>query len=206
MVTFAEISDEIRSKRLFIFDFDETVVNLNVDWEQLKQALSKMVEDRFGITITFTPILEKLQYLKSQIHQEEFLPILEYLKLGELKALEQLSTLHLVGFTLLQEIHNKLIHNSQEERYIALLSNNYTDTIIAGAKQYGFDKYITSYVGRDLVSKIKPDPEGIMKIHKRFPTISKSQIVYFGDSPIYDKLLAQNYGIDFFLISHPDER
>ncbi|MBN2156511.1 MAG: HAD hydrolase-like protein [Candidatus Lokiarchaeota archaeon] len=200
MVNFEDIVDKLRCKRLFIFDFDETLINLNVDWEQLKKELSKLVKERFGITMNFTPIMEKLEYLKNQITEEEYSSIMNQLKQGEINALQTKSTIQPVGLELLKEIHSNLIQKSQESRYITILSNNYTDTIRMGAKKYGIDRFIASYVGRDMVTKIKPEIEGIEKIHKQFPDVKKSEIVYFGDSEKYDKMVALAYGVDFFLI------
>jgi len=204
-VKFEDISEKLRDKRLFIFDFDETIVNLNVKWEELKKELQALVLERFNLEITFTPILEKLEFLKSKITVQEFAPILEHLKHGEISALKHYSTKQPVGFALLGAIQKKFLQTSSNQKFIALLSNNYTDTITLGAKQYGIDSYISYYVGRDMVKNIKPDVEGIRKIHDHFPSVQKSEIVYFGDSARYDKELAQNYGIDFFLISHPNE-
>ena len=125
--------------------------------------------------MTFTPILEKLEYLKSKISQEEFTPILNYLKQGEIHALKEYSTVQTVGFTLLKEIYENMVEKSESACYIALLSNNYTETIILGAKQYGIDSYISYYVGRDMVQNIKPDVEGIKKIHDQFPHHCKNR-------------------------------
>jgi FMN phosphatase YigB (HAD superfamily) len=204
MVKFSDISDNLRHKRLFVFDFDETIVNLNLKWEELKENLSKLVKKRFNIDMTFTPILEKLQYLKSQLNQEQFTPVLNYLKQGEIHALKEFSTIQTVGYTLLKEIYTNIIQYSITTCYIALLSNNYTETITLGAKQYGIDSCISYYVGRDMVQNIKPDIEGIKKIHDQFSDIEKSEIVYFGDSPRYDRMVAESYGIDFYLIRHPE--
>ncbi len=204
MVTFSDISKNLRSKRLFIFDFDETVVNLNLNWQELKESLSTIVKERFAIEMTFTPILEKLEYLKSKVTQEEFTPILSYLLQGEIHALQEYSTIQTVGFTLLTEIYENIVKKSEGKCHIALLSNNFTKTITLGAKQYGIDPYISYYVGRDMVKKIKPDVEGIKKIHEQFSYIKKSEIVYFGDSAKYDKIVAASYGIEFYLIKHPE--
>ncbi|MHA1110998.1 MAG: HAD hydrolase-like protein [Promethearchaeota archaeon] len=204
MVKFSDISENLRNKRLFIFDFDETVVNLNLKWDELKENLSALVKERFNIKMTFTPIIEKLEELKSKISQDEFIPILNSLIQGEIHALKEYSTIQPVGFTLLTEIYKNYVENSKENCHIALLSNNYTETITLGAKQYGFDSYISYYVGRDMVKKIKPDVEGLKKIHENFSNIQKSEIIYFGDSAKYDKMVAESYGIDFYLIKYPE--
>ena len=203
MVKFEDISEKLREKRLFVFDFDETIVNLNVNWKDLKEELRLLVLERFGLDMTFSPILEKLEYLKTKITEQDFQPILEYLKQGEISALKENSTKQTVGFTLLENIYKSIVQ-TRDDRYIALLSNNYTDTITLGAKQYGIDFFISCFVGRDMVKNIKPDVEGIKFIHEQFPSVNKSEIVYFGDNVKYDKLLAEIYGIDFFLIAHPE--
>ncbi len=203
MVKFEDILDKLRKKRLFIFDFDETIVNLNVNWKALKEELRLLVLERFGLDMTFSPILEKLEYLKTKITEQDFQPILEHLKQGEISALKENSTKQTVGFTLLENIYKSIVQ-TRDDRYIALLSNNYTDTITLGAKQYGIDLFISCFVGRDMVKNIKPDVEGIKFIHEQFPSVNKSEIVYFGDNVKYDKLLAEIYGIDFFLIAHPE--
>ena len=200
MVKFEEISNKLRNKRLFIFDFDETIINLNLDWKKLKKELSQITKERFGIEMTFTPILEKLEFLKTQISDDDFNPILNHLKQGEIIALKEYSTKQTVGFALLEEIFKQIVKNDQGNRYIAILSNNYTDTITLGAEQYGISSIISYYIGRDLVKRIKPDIEGIKKIHEQFPGVQKSEIVYFGDSARYDKALAKSYGIDFYQI------
>jgi FMN phosphatase YigB (HAD superfamily) len=154
--------------------------------------------------MTFTPILENLQYLKTQLSEEQVLPILNQLKNGELYALNHYSTLQPIGYALFQQIVSYFVKNSQNERFIALLSNNFTDTIKAGAELYNFAQYVSFFVGRDMVKKIKPDPEGIKKIHEHFPNIQKSEIIYFGDSEKYDKMVAESYGVTFYLIRHPE--
>jgi phosphoglycolate phosphatase-like HAD superfamily hydrolase len=204
MITFPDISDELRKKRLFIFDFDETLVNLSLDWAQLKHDLTATVKEQFGIEMTFTPIMEKLEFLKTQIGDKQYLLILNIIKNGEIFAINHNSTIQPIGYNLLRQIRKHLIEKSPINRYIAILSNNFTETIKKGAKKYGFAQYISCYMGRDLVEKIKPHPEGINKIHEEFPSIKKSEIVYFGDSAKYDRIVAEAYGVTFFLITHPE--
>jgi phosphoglycolate phosphatase-like HAD superfamily hydrolase len=204
MIRFPDISDELSNKRLFIFDFDETLVNLNLDWTQLKKELSITVKERFDIDMSFTPIMEKMEFLRTKIDDGQFLLISNLVKQWELSALQHNSTIQPVGYSLLKHIHQNLIENSKIKRYIAILSNNFTDVIKKGAEQYNFAQYVSCYVGRDLVEKIKPHPEGINKIHNQFPSIRKTEIVYFGDSSIYDRKVAESYGITFFLITHPE--
>jgi FMN phosphatase YigB (HAD superfamily) len=201
MVSFNKIKHKLAKKRLFIFDFDETIVNLNLNWRKLKQELTNIVKIQYGIEMTFTPILEKLEYLRTQISASDYSSIDNLLKQEELNALHIYSTIQSNGMNILEQIYKYFVEKSSS--FIAILSNNYTETIKQGAKLYNIDGYIATYVGRDMVSKIKPDTEGMEIIHNQFPDVKKEEMVYFGDSEIYDKKVATEYQIDFILIEHP---
>lgn len=65
-------------------------------------------------------------------------------------------------------------------------------------------KYITYYVGSDMVSKMKPDPEGINMCLKHF-NVAQKDAIYVGDSRC-DYLASIGADIDFAYINRYDNK
>ena len=63
-------------------------------------------------------------------------------------------------------------------------------------------KYITYFVGSDMVKNLKPDPEGMFKCVNHFG-VSKEKTIYVGDSRC-DYLASKAAGIDFAFINRYD--
>lgn len=155
-------------KKLAIFDFDGTLVNLKTDWITLKQLLNK----RHKLDFYGKPFVSVIAQVRSEypiVYKTRIKPlIVDY----ELKGLDQVQLIEGV---------EKLITKYQ---YTAILSNNYRETIKAAIKKLSVPRMFPNYiVGLDDCIQPKPHSDGINKILKKL-RIQQEETVYYGDSQI----------------------
>ena len=77
----------------------------------------------------------------------------------------------------------------------AVLSLKATPQIWAPLERCGLDGYVDAVLGKDDVSRGKPDPEGILLLSERFG-VAPEDILYVGDS-YTDQQAAEAAGVDF---------
>ncbi len=81
----------------------------------------------------------------------------------------------------------------------AIWSNNHQDTISYYVQKNGIAEHVGVIASYDQVSFAKPHPEGFEMIAKRYPTITQGDMLIIGDSPRSDQVAANAVGVDFFL-------
>ena len=162
--------------KYIIFDFDGTIVKLNIDWVGLKNELNKV----FGID--FTPLNQALEKLDKESREIAFKIIEKY---------ESHAT---------YEVNEKLIRYiiSNNKNY-AILSDNMTSTIITILNKLNIKNKFRVIIGRDKVKKYKPNIEGMIKILNYFKVDNLKEVIYVGDSK-KDELIARKLSIDFLNI------
>ncbi|MHA1884086.1 MAG: HAD family hydrolase [Promethearchaeota archaeon] len=183
------------NKRVVVFDLDGTIVRLEVDWETLKQTLSKKFIQVHGGNHSFKSVsecLSKIVKLNDIALLESFFKIIlqyEMEKIHETRPIEE--TLFF--------INNLNLFGVKDNVKMAILSLNMRDTIIKSLEITKIKDHFECIVGREDVRHWKPNPEGLLKIKNYFGA-RKDEIIYFGDME-KDIITGKNSGIDTFRIN-----
>ena len=184
--------------RVIIFDFDGTIVKLHVDWDALRGFLSEKYMDDFGEEESF----ERLSIgLKKVVDRGEPELIESYIR-----AIEKFERENVKDSTFFEEIVYFIEHleefGLESNTKFAIFSLNFRSTIFSVLSQKNLLGKFHFIVGREDVIEWKPDPEGLLKILKKF-AVSSEQAIYIGDSN-YDFEAGENariktYSIEVFI-------
>jgi phosphoglycolate phosphatase len=177
-------------KTHLVFDFDATLVLLNVDWLELAQAMREDVlkldaalwqqhEETRRLTPLFSSLVEQhgdkgLELLLHHVPRFELQHRLDYTK----------------NDALLQEVAE-----FRAEYHLFIWSANSRELIEDILAQMGMSDWFDRIVGRNDVRRVKPSPEGFVLL--RDPAVPLRQYLLIGDSS-YDESAAQAAGIDFY--------
>jgi phosphoglycolate phosphatase-like HAD superfamily hydrolase len=208
MPNFQELRPIFQKKRCYIWDFDKTLVNLNADWETVKIDLSILAKKLYSEDISFQPLWQGFKSVKERHGKNEkidWTPFNNIIEREENKAVDVCSEINEQGFKIFNQIYKQFVVNSSVKVWFTICSNNFSSTLKLCSKKFDLFKQIDYWVSREMVLKMKPNPEGIQMIHDYIATSSstrldKNQMVMFGDSD-YDEKAAINFGIDFYYIN-----
>lgn len=181
-------------KKVIVFDLDGTIVNLQVDWKNLRKILSKKYSKIYNTSRRFDRITT---CLRSVLEREdldvfkEFLNIIcttEFNNIDDTKEIEETTYF----------INNSEKFGIPEGTQFAILSLNCRKTIKGAIELVGVADKISYIVGREDVKKWKPNPDGLLKIETHFD-VSSDQMVYFGDVK-KDLIAGLRAGVDAYFI------
>ncbi len=179
--------------KLAIFDFDDTIVHLNVEWPAVEEECNVII-DRDGLTA-----IDRKQYLAILANEISDTPkrkkevdaIFERYEAQMAKARDYIILDRMPE--LVRELHKNRIK-------LAIASGNTTKTLTTILTQLGLADCFDLVTGRDAVSKNKPDPEPLKIILERLQ-IEKKDAVMIGDSFV-DEQAARAAGVRFININH----
>lgn len=167
-----------------IFDMDNTLLELNVDWygltrdidyEYFQGKYSHLTPHKFFVAF-FSKLLDKLTRRQQKEIREKRLE----------KEMEGLATGSCFPY--------RGILKSLSKKYkLGVVSGNYRQTIIKALSRCGFRRYIKAIISIDDVPESKPSPLPLLKILKILK-VKPSQAVYIGDHPD-DIRAAKNAGM-----------
>lgn len=161
--------------KLIIFDFDGTLHELKLDWQQARKVL--------GIENSTASIGDTIEHLKQEGH------------VALLDSLDDLEAQALTGDVLQEDIKDTL--QQLHKRYnIAIYSRNSRKVIADFIKRN--DVQVDYIVGREDVSKLKPHPEGLKKILTHFSCTPKEALLV-GDT-WHDLFVAQEVGLTAIIV------
>jgi len=164
-----------QSLEFIIFDLDGTLVNLNVDWQKVKERLNDI------FNIEFEPLFLKIMNLK---------------KFERMKACEVIKKFEIESYNK-WEINTSLVNwiKKHHTHYqILLLTNNSRETTDRFLKKSELEKFIKFSLTIEETDFPKPNFSGLNKLFKFF-SIEKDNVLLIGDS-IREKILAENNDID----------
>ena len=174
-----------------IFDFDETIVQLLVDWSVLGEDRQK--------------VAERLNHLKErkEMWNYKFQDFLIEKYWPDMKKELDGYSLHAETDHLLGVNENQLLIEFIKENYkkykFYIVSNNMNVTITQMVKELGLEECFHSIIWRDDVSFPKPRAEGIEKTIKDAKW-KKENFLMIGDNPISDWAAAEAAGVDSIII------
>lgn len=168
---------------LIVWDFDGTIVNLHVNWEQLKQELHTILNlDK-----------SKLLSLNELIYQGEKIisrdSIFNIIKKYELSA----------NYSINNTALNMILYFYQNNITQCILSDNLYETIKTILLKIGLFDIFSIIISKEYVKKFKPNSEGLKKILSII-NIEKNKVLFIGDS-WKDTAIAKKENIDIIFIN-----
>lgn len=143
--------------RAILFDFDETLVTLSVDWPQVRAQLRDLFAPS-GFESPFKPMTESLRAARDHCEATGQEPLF-----GEaLALLRQVEGMGIDGAIAMPGSKDLLDEVVAKGILYAIVSNNHTEVIRAAIERFAFPPP-GAVVGRDRVRYMKPDPEGARK-------------------------------------------
>ena len=183
-----------QGKKVIVFDLDGTIVKLAADWHSLKDVLAKRYSEYYQEECQFRSISACLSNIVKRNNEEELRKNFEIIRQYELENIRENVPIEESVFF----IKNLSLFGLQKNIRLAVLSLNTRSTIIESLKLANIYEKIDFIVGREDVRKLKPDPQGLLKIKEHFG-VKKEEMVFIGDLD-NDLLTGQNAGIDSFLV------
>ena len=183
-------------KKLVIFDFDGTLVDLGVDFESIRDALQEYFRE-YGIDMRFKPLLDRLEEALAEIKaslpgrfaavKRESSAIIER---GECRNVGRLKVSRDTTTTL------KKLRGAGMR--LAIVSMNCRKCVEGVLKRSGIRELFDEVVTRDDKTANKPSPEAIEMLLNRFDMKSEDAVMV-GDT-WRDYETAKSAGIYFVLI------
>lgn len=165
----------------YIFDFDGTIVNLQVNWSEIRSIL-KVKEKEHNLP-SGLKLYEKVMFI-SQTDPEV---------LDKIYTVE--SSIDKPNFTVNQ---NVLDFIKRDLKTFYIISNNHTKTIKLVLSKLGLIEKCEAIIGIDQVRATKPNPNPFIILNEKLKTkISKCEsVLYVGDRPT-DEEFAQNTNMSY---------
>ena len=175
-----------------IFDLDNTLVDLNVDWGALKMFLKKKHEEMFGTPQDFTRLMIGLECVQRNHGQAQYELFSNLIAEWEISAAK----------TRAIELKNRTCFLPQlknEGKYVAIFTGNVKEAAEIVLERFNLLKSVDFIVGRRESPKLKPDPSGLQIILAHFK-ITPQNAIYIGDAEI-DLAAGKAAGIPTFILS-----
>ncbi len=174
--------------KLVIFDFDDTVVRLGIDWHAVKAEVLALVR-REGIAVDdgqhLVPLGNRLSddaRLKAEIDRI-------YLKY-------ELGCADRRAYTVFPEVLALVKELKARGMLLAIASGNHTDSIKTILAQLGLLDQFDFVCGRDSVPRNKPSPDQLELILRKLGA-PRDEVLFVGDS-VNDEDAAAAAGLTFF--------
>lgn len=169
MDKYRDLKKNISGYQGVIFDLDETLVDLGVNWIRLKKELTEVTERETGVRVEFTPLDQEINKLKKKYGASLFQNLLDIIAQYEMKEDAYIINCELVD-----------IFESLEGKKIAIYSMNTKKCITNFVSRYLVRKP-DIIISKDDCQEPKPTGKDLKKILKEWGLSSK-QVVYIGNS------------------------
>ncbi|MCI0503534.1 HAD hydrolase-like protein [Candidatus Micrarchaeota archaeon] len=180
---------------LVIFDFDDTLVHLDVDWKAVKlevlaiAAKSGVQADAGAHLIAITDSLSENPKLRTQIDA--------VFRRHELECAR--SRAYVPFPAMLSVVKALRAHPCR----LAIASGNHSDSINSILAEIGFAKEFDFVCGREKVSRNKPHPDQLLLILKELG-VGRDSAVFIGNS-VFDRMAAAAAGMGHISV-RPDSQ
>ena len=176
-----ELTSVLMDYRLIVWDFDGTIVKLNVDWNKVKEEILKNYSDLLSGK-ELSSINKMIYEIRKYTSDKKVFNIIERYESAS-------------GYKPNWEIINIIKMLKRNGKIQTILSDNMSSTVKRVLREVSIYDCFDQIVCKDSVNRYKPDPEGIGKIFEQY-NIGKSEAVMIGDS-WKDKELCYRFGITF---------
>lgn len=106
-----------------------------------------------------------------------------------------------IEVTIFPGIKKLVSHMKKQGKIVSICTNRAHGSLMEILKKNDLLDYFDNIISCSEVDHEKPDPHCLLELIKKYPDISKHDIIYFGDSKT-DILFAENAGVDFLIIDH----
>ena len=170
----------VDKKEVVVWDFDGTIVKLDIAWDCLRKDLTDLAEIRNSAKRSLGEVLSRL--INGGLRRRAFEIIETYEKQS--------------NYTPNKQVVAFIKRNSDKYR-MAIFSDNLRNTVVRILKDLGVFNCFEAVVCKDDVNEYKPNPEGLKEIHESLGIKDKAGYVMVGDSE-KDSLAASLFGIDYW--------
>jgi len=168
-------------KNILIWDFDGTLVKLNINWRDLKKDLVRLSPDIKADMY----LNDMFRYLVNHGKQEVAFQIL-----SDYESHSKYS----VNYDALDVI------KEFKDKKMAIFSDNMHSTIVKILRELDMADYFGIIVGKDDVTDFKPSADGLVHIKNYFKIDDINKCLFIGDSD-KDAQASKNFGVDFYQIN-----
>lgn len=178
---------------LIIFDMDGVILNI---FDAIKQATLDMLE-KYNINAKYEDILSEMALL---IEKLQAIPIPKIV----LNAKELLQVSFIEEETVLKKLQIAAYMYSQFKKYkvdssiypgieriieyinaskkpIAMLTNNKKNYALESLKKFHLDQYFDQIIGFNEAGKLKPEPDGLLKLIEHYSVKDPQRVLFIGD-------------------------
>lgn len=183
--SFSTIEKATRNAELVVWDFDHTLVRLDVDWTGLKKKTAEQFVSDYLKGEKTPSLFEIEQQAKKNNKRDQFI---ETIKMFE-KNTPYEPIVDMLDFV-----------RSKKNMIHTIFSDNTRETIFSIIEREQLIDCFDYVVAKENVANSKPKIDGLISIQKKYPNIRTETWVYVGDS-WKDKQAAEEFGISFFNVS-----
>ena len=174
---------ESEGKRgLIIFDFDGTLVDLSIDWGNIRDGLATLLND-YGISVRFGPGFTYRLFSSIDLLGKPDRDVLR----GRADALYDAEEMGGIGQIKFKPGLFEMVDRYAKDYDLAISSNNGSKVITAVLQKAGISSHFRVVMSRN-TARLKPDPEPLVKIIKE---LGSTEAYMVGDLPT-DILAAKN--------------
>jgi len=181
--------------KLVIFDMDDTLLHLEVEWDKVKKGIIELTESK-GIKVDKEKYIIKLTLDLSISNPELKKSIDEIYRKYEAECTKKKKYYIFEGMI-------QLVKDLKKKNYlIAICSGNNTETIKEIFSEIGSLEDLDLIVGLNSASKGKPDPEPINLILEKL-NVKKEDTIFIGNS-IWDEIAGKTAKVKTIIIKPND--
>lgn len=186
--------NSLKDKKAVIFDLDGTIIDLAVDWSQLKRNLSDKFAEDYKIDCHFKSISKCLSEIVKKKDEDNLKKFFKIIEEHETRNIEKSTPIEETKFF----INNLKKFGIKNDVKLAVMSLNTRKTIEKALLLTALTSKIDFIVGREDVRNWKPNPDGLLKILEKL-NIDKSKALFIGDME-KDLIAGERAGIESYLI------
>lgn len=183
------------NKKILIFDLDDTLVHLNIDWGEYISASKSFFQEH-------DPAIIEGKTSFNELHTAESLYFEKHGKDGK-EAFRQVTEpieLAMDGFYPNEKLIDFMISHEDDFDEYYIWTSNHTKTAQKVLEELSLLEKFKKIISKDTVTRMKPNGEGFKYIYD--DRYFKKDYLFLGNSLFSDKGAAEDAGIDFFHITH----
>ena len=174
----SELNSVLKQCSAVLFDLDGTLFDLHANWSSIKQYILSHYQKSHRDPINpQLPFREIFQTIEERHNRDTAQFYLDYMRDQELISIQDQ---RLTPLWLMAQGLDKISKIVNSDCFFGIVSNNFHDSLMEILKVYNLTDRFRVVIGRDDVTRPKPDPEGIHRVLKTFD-LSPERVLFTGD-------------------------